>query len=193
MSLVAALFRGEQLLVHAELVYVFADPQTQTSRPVPQRLRAVLEGYEAGAATARAEVLPWPEAQEAATALRRAVFVAEQGAPVAVIADDADADAVHVLVLNRFDRAVAAGRLVLRDDGRGQIGRMAVAQAVRGSGLGRLTLDALLAEARARSMREVMLEAHASAVPFYAAAGFTPRGELFGAAGFEQQELTRAP
>ena len=30
-----ALFRGEQFLVGCDLVYVFADPATQTSRPVP--------------------------------------------------------------------------------------------------------------------------------------------------------------
>ena len=35
MSFVCAVFRGEQCLVHGELVYVFADPATQTSRPVP--------------------------------------------------------------------------------------------------------------------------------------------------------------
>ena len=35
MLFAAALFRGETLLVHGELVYVFADPATQTARPVP--------------------------------------------------------------------------------------------------------------------------------------------------------------
>ena len=43
-----AIFRGEQLLITCELVYVFADPATQTSRPVPGPLREVLTGYEAG-------------------------------------------------------------------------------------------------------------------------------------------------
>jgi YbgC/YbaW family acyl-CoA thioester hydrolase len=33
------LFRGDELLVSCELVYVFADPATQTSRPVPAALR----------------------------------------------------------------------------------------------------------------------------------------------------------
>src|SRR6187431_1482167 len=43
-----AIFRGEQLLITCELVYVFADPATQTSRPVPAMLRDILTGYEAG-------------------------------------------------------------------------------------------------------------------------------------------------
>ena len=41
-------FSGDKLLVSGELVYVFADPSTQTSTPVPPVLRAMLEGFEAG-------------------------------------------------------------------------------------------------------------------------------------------------
>ena len=44
----AAAFRGEQRLVQGDLVYVFADPATQTSRPVPEPLRDVLNAYERG-------------------------------------------------------------------------------------------------------------------------------------------------
>ena len=45
----AGIFSGDRLLISAELVYVFADPATQTSRPVPPALRAIFEGFEAGA------------------------------------------------------------------------------------------------------------------------------------------------
>jgi YbgC/YbaW family acyl-CoA thioester hydrolase len=48
MRFVAAVFRGANLLVQDELVYVFADPATQTSQAVPAALREVLMGYEAG-------------------------------------------------------------------------------------------------------------------------------------------------
>jgi YbgC/YbaW family acyl-CoA thioester hydrolase len=48
MVLACAVFRGEQLLVHGELLYVFADPKTQTSRPIPPPLRAWFEAFEAG-------------------------------------------------------------------------------------------------------------------------------------------------
>ena len=36
MLFTGAIFRGEDVLITCELVYVFADPATQTSRPVPQ-------------------------------------------------------------------------------------------------------------------------------------------------------------
>jgi YbgC/YbaW family acyl-CoA thioester hydrolase len=48
MRFAAAVFRGPALLVHGELIYVFADPATQTSEPVPAALREVLMGFEAG-------------------------------------------------------------------------------------------------------------------------------------------------
>ena len=43
-----AIFRGDELLITAELIYVFADPSSQTSRPVPEALRRMLTGFEAG-------------------------------------------------------------------------------------------------------------------------------------------------
>ena len=41
MAFTGGLFRQNELLVGCELVYVFADPATQTSRPVPQALRDI--------------------------------------------------------------------------------------------------------------------------------------------------------
>ena len=44
----AGIFRNEALLVSGEMVYVFADPATQTSKPVPDESRGLLQSYEAG-------------------------------------------------------------------------------------------------------------------------------------------------
>ena len=41
----AAVFLGDRLLVSGELVYVFADPKTQTSLPVPAQLRELLQDF----------------------------------------------------------------------------------------------------------------------------------------------------
>ena len=48
MVLAGGVFRGGELLVGGELVYVFANPATQTSLPVPPELREVLTAFEAG-------------------------------------------------------------------------------------------------------------------------------------------------
>ena len=41
-----AIFRDEELLIESELIYVFADPATQKSKPVARALRQALEHYE---------------------------------------------------------------------------------------------------------------------------------------------------
>ncbi|MES2530224.1 MAG: thioesterase family protein, partial [Pseudomonadota bacterium] len=76
-----ALFRGDELLVTSELIYVFADPKTQTSKPVPPELRAILTGYEAGEPMREVATGDWQQLASSAGALRRAVFIKEQNVP----------------------------------------------------------------------------------------------------------------
>ena len=192
MLLQAAVFRAEQRLVHGDLVYVFADPATQTARPVPPVLRDVLHGFEAGASMIDVRVGDWATLGNEARAIRDAVFVQEQGIPAALEHDADDAQALHAVVFNRLGQAVATGRLVAHAPGRAKIGRMAVSAGLRGAGIGRPLLDALLEAARQRGDHEVLLHAQASAVGFYAGAGFTPRGPAFTEAGIAHQEMFRA-
>ena len=42
------IFRGDELLITCELIYVFADPATQKSKPVPPVLRDMFTDFEAG-------------------------------------------------------------------------------------------------------------------------------------------------
>ena len=189
----AAVFRGAQRLVLGELLYVFANPATQTSQSVPQILRDVLLGYEAGEAMVSVRSADWTALAADARPIREAVFVQEQGIPAALEHDAADATAVHAVAYNRFGRALGTGRLLQRDAGVGQIGRMAVLATVRGAQVGRALLDALANAARARGDRELMLHTQASAIAFYARAGFVPRGAPFEEAGIAHQEMVRAP
>ncbi len=45
-TFVAAIYRDQTLLVHGELVYVYADPSSQQSQPVPTLLRDAFAAYE---------------------------------------------------------------------------------------------------------------------------------------------------
>ena len=72
MGFVAGVFRGEQRLVHGELVYVFADPHTQTSRPVPPELRDWLQAFEAGEPMVQVALGDWAAQQAEALTLRHA-------------------------------------------------------------------------------------------------------------------------
>jgi YbgC/YbaW family acyl-CoA thioester hydrolase len=188
----AAVFRGQQCLVHGELVYVFADPLTQTSRPVPQALRQLFTGFEAGEAMFEVRTGTWAEQGVAAQALRHEVFASELGMDPGLMTDEADATAVHALAHNRFGVPLSSGRLLQRAPGVAQIGRMATAATVRGAGLGAGVLQALLDVARARGDRDVVLHAQLAAVDFYRRAGFSTVGPVFEEAGVQHQAMSRA-
>ena len=188
----AAVLRGDALLVSGELVYVFADPTSQTSKPVPAALREVLLGFDAGQAMVAVQVGGWDVLGSEASAIRQAVFVAEQMIPAALEWDAGDAHCTHAVARNRLGLALATGRLLAPAPGVAQIGRMAVQASMRGSGIGRAVLDALVQAAQARGDHEVLLHAQTSAEGFYRRAGFSPRGAVFDEAGIAHQEMVRA-
>ena len=189
MLIEAAVFRGEICLVHGELVYVFADPVTQTSRPVPVALRNVLTAYEAGEPMFEVRVSTWAEQGAAAQAMRHAVFAAEQGLAADLMADENDGVAVHAMAFNRFGLALASGRLLPSTDGVARIGRMATVATVRGAGLGAAVLQSLMQTARARGDREILLQAQHSAVRFYQRAGFVEQRTVYQEAGIPHQDM----
>jgi YbgC/YbaW family acyl-CoA thioester hydrolase len=184
-----AIFRGEQLLITCELVYVFADPATQTSRPVPKALREILTGYEAGEPLLEVRTGPWEELGPDASALRTRVFVEEQRIPAELEWDEADATAVHAVAYNRLGQAVATGRLLPAQAGVAKVGRMAVHQVLRGSGLGQQVLLALANAAAARGDSQLLLNAQRTAEGFYRRLGFQAQGEPFEEAGIPHIEM----
>lgn len=152
----------------------------------------------------RAEVrLAGPSDLAALLALRHDVFVLGQDVPEELERDELDAAADHAVAL--LDGAVVGtGRLVdgrIDDDSRfvpgsegtvGTIGRMAVADAARGTGIGRAVLDLLVARAVERGLPAVELHAQLHARGFYERAGFLPFGEVYLEAGIEHLGMRRA-
>ena len=192
MVLAGGVFRGDELLVGGELVYVFANPATQTSLPVPQDLREVLTAFEAGRPMIDVQIGNWDLLGRDAAALRNQVFVAEQKIPAELEWDAADAQALHAVAYNRFGLALATGRLLEHTPGVSKIGRMAVLAPLRGSRIGRALLDALVHTARERGDPQVLLHAQASAVTFYSRAGFVAQGPAFEEAGIPHQAMIKA-
>jgi YbgC/YbaW family acyl-CoA thioester hydrolase len=192
MLLNAAIFRGEELLITCELVYVFADPATQTSRPVPQAFRDMVMAFEAGEPMLQVKVGPWSELGTDAGRIRNEVFVREQRIPVELEWDEADATAVHAVAYNRLGQPVGTGRLLPATDGVCKIGRMAVHQVLRGGGIGAQVLRALAAEAEKRGDRGIELHAQRTARDFYAGLGFAERGEPYVEAGIPHIDMTSA-
>lgn len=183
------IFRGETLLAGGELLYVFADPATQTSRKVPEPLRELFMVYEAGQAVSTLQVGTFDSLQKGISSLRESVFVHEQGIDPALVWDSLDVQAEHVLISNRLGLPIASGRLVQHAPGVGRIGRMAVHRLLRGSHLGRDVLLALLDRARARADTQVLLHAQCTAEDFYRRQGFVRRGDVFKEAGIDHVEM----
>ena len=187
-----AIFRGDELLITCELIYVFADPQAQTSKPVPDVLRRVLQAFEDGQPACEIKVASWVELGPDAARIREEVFVQEQGIPVALEWDEADASALHAVAYNALGQVIGTARLLEHAPKTAKVGRMAVKRVLRGSHLGRDILHVLMAAARARGDNEVVLHAQCSAKGFYEKAGFTPRGEPFDEVDIPHIEMFKA-
>lgn len=188
-TLDGAIFRGEDLLTTAELVYVFADPVTQKSRPVPDALRALLQRYEAGKPCIETVAGPWSSWAPAIMPLRERVFVHEQGIAKHLVSDEADAGAIHAAVLNGLGQMVSSGRLLVHAPRIGRVGRMATDRALRGQGLARRVLRALMQASKDRGDTGIVLHAQVSAVGFYEREGFRKVGPEFTEAGIAHQEM----
>ena len=187
-----AIFRGDEFLIECELVYVFADPASQTSRPVPEALRQLIARYEAGEPVLDIKTDDWVRLGQDAATLRTAVFLQEQGIAPELEWDEADQLALHAVAYNALGQPLATARLVAIDKQRGKIGRMAVHHAVRGSRVGQRILAALIAAARQRGNIEVILHAQKSAEGFYLRQGFVPRGEAFDEVSIAHIEMVKA-
>jgi YbgC/YbaW family acyl-CoA thioester hydrolase len=186
-----AIFCGANLLITCELVYVFADPATQTSRPVPDALRRLLTRFESGESMLDIKAGDWLHLGADAARIRQRVFAEEQGIAPELELDGFDAHAVHAVAYNGLGQAVATGRLLRQAAGVSRIGRMAVHRALRGSRVGQGILQALVGAAQQRGDAEVVLHAQRSAEGFYQRLGFAARGTPFDEAGIAHTEMFR--
>ncbi|MFF8828992.1 GNAT family N-acetyltransferase [Streptomyces sp. NPDC015131] len=139
--------------------------------------------------------------REAGFAVRREVFVGEQGVPEEIEYDAYDATAVHVLAVRRADgAALGTGRLLYGADaagktggaeGVGSLGRLAVSRAARGLGVGAALVRAVEDAARARGLTAVDLHAQTHALGFYERLGYEAYGGEFPDAGIPHRAMRR--
>ncbi|MFI9758387.1 GNAT family N-acetyltransferase [Streptomyces sp. NPDC051963] len=142
-----------------------------------------------------------PADREICFAVRKEVFVVEQGVPEDLEYDAYDAVAVHVLAVRDDGVPLGAGRLLCGeaaaaknggDPSVGSLGRLAVTEAARGLGLGAALVRAIEDAARARGLRAVDLHAQTHAMGFYERLGYTAYGPEFPDAGIPHRAMRRS-
>jgi predicted GNAT family N-acyltransferase len=141
-----------------------------------------------------------PADREACFAVRKDVFVREQGVPEDIEYDAYDAAAVHVLAVREDGVPLGTGRLLYGaaaaaknggDASVGSLGRLAVTRAARGLGVGAALVRAIEDAARARGLRAVDLHAQTQALGFYERLGYEAYGPEFPDAGIPHRAMRR--
>ena len=138
--------------------------------------------------------------REACFAVRKDVFVAEQGVPEDIEYDAHDAGAVHVLAMGEDGIPLGTGRLLHGeaaaaknggDPAVGSLGRLAVTPGARGLGVGAALVRAIEEAARARGLTAVDLHAQTHALGFYERLGYEAYGPEFPDAGMPHRAMRR--
>ncbi|MDT0569704.1 GNAT family N-acetyltransferase [Streptomyces sp. DSM 3412] len=141
-----------------------------------------------------------PADREACFAVRKQVFVVEQGVPEDLEYDAYDAEAVHVLAERDDGVPLGAGRLLYGkaaagktggEPGVGSLGRLAVVPEARGLGVGVALVRAVEEAARERGLTAVDLGAQTHALGFYARLGYEAYGPEFPDAGIPHRAMRR--
>ncbi|MGW5123051.1 GNAT family N-acetyltransferase [Streptomyces sp. NPDC004069] len=142
-----------------------------------------------------------PADREACFAVRKEVFVVEQGVPQDLEYDAYDAVAVHVLAVREDGVPLGTGRLLYGaeaaaktggDPALGSLGRLAVTGDARGLGIGAALVRAVEDAARARGLSAVDLHAQSHALGFYERLGYEAYGPEFPDAGIPHRAMRRA-
>ena len=142
-----------------------------------------------------------PADLEECFAVRKEVFVGEQGVPEDLEYDEYDAVAVHVLAVREDGVPLGTGRLLhgeaaaAKVDGDlsvGSLGRLAVRQEARRLGVGAALVRAIEDAARARGLAAVDLHAQTHALAFYERLGYEAYGPEYPEAGIPHRAMRRA-
>lgn len=121
-------------------------------------------------------------------ALRRAVFIDEQGVSEAHEIDNRDGEALHLLATDD-GTPVGTARLLVTG-GIGKIGRVCVLSGHRGKGLGAALIRQALAVLREQpGVTTARLGSQVHAIGFYERLGFTSHGPVYDDAGIDHRDM----
>jgi len=125
-----------------------------------------------------------------ARAVRRDVFIEEQGVSEAEEMDGRDAQAIHIVVTDGTD-PVATARVRFVDGTTVKIERVAVCEPHRGEGLGLWVMSVAESTAHERGATSVVLHAQLRVRSFYEDIGYDAVGDEFEEADIPHVEMVK--
>ena len=137
-----------------------------------------------------------------AFAVRRAVFIQEQGVSEAEEMDGRDETATHVVAYappdsgedsdtTGDDRPVGTARLRIPESGVAKPERVAVLEPYRGAGIGRRLMSAIEREAQAQGCTRAKLHAQTTVESFYRDLGYETTSDVFEEADIPHVEMQK--
>ncbi|MCP4498718.1 MAG: GNAT family N-acetyltransferase [Deltaproteobacteria bacterium] len=131
--------------------------------------------------------------------LRKEVFVGEQNVPIEEELDEydfLDVPCWHFVVFAPSSTAssssvIGTARYIV-SDGKCKAQRVVVAKDARGTGVGRLLMEAIHVHAKEKGLSEVILGAQLVALPFYERLAYEAYGPIFDDAGIDHRMMRRS-
>ncbi|MFJ8090457.1 GNAT family N-acetyltransferase [Lysinibacillus sp. NPDC095746] len=127
---------------------------------------------------------------EDAFAVRKQVFVEEQGVPLHLECDAEDASATHFIMYEDND-PVGAARLRSIENDAAKIERVCILQSQRGKKLGALIMKEMEKHAILINKKKLKLHAQSYAIPFYEKLGYTVTSPEFMDAGIPHRAMEK--
>lgn len=127
----------------------------------------------------------WQDLQQDAKFIRELVFIQEQGIPEHEEWDVQDGKSVHFIVHDNI-HAIATARLLPNNS----IGRVAVLQDYRGSGIGFKLMQYIIQFAKSEHRDCLILSAQVYAIQFYEKLGFVVDGDEYLDCGISHIDMT---
>ncbi|RKD24448.1 GNAT family N-acetyltransferase [Ammoniphilus oxalaticus] len=127
---------------------------------------------------------------EDAFAIRRTVFVEEQGVALEVEFDQHEAEAEHILVYSDERQPIGTGRVRAIKD-QAKLERICILAPYRKHGLGKVIIETLEQIAREQGFTKALIHGQTQAEGFYRKLGYVTNSEVFMEDGIPHVALTK--
>lgn len=138
----------------------------------------------------KVKIVKTKQEHDDAFAIRKKVFVEEQGVPLHLEYDAEDAAATH-FIMYEDDKPIGAARLRSIDNTVAKIERVCILQDQRGKKLGALMMKEMESYAISMQIKTLKLHAESYAIPFYEKLGYVVTSPEFMDAGIPHRAMEK--